>query len=153
MSANEEPDQPIAERPPRWPIYLVVGVVVSAFLIRLIFGFAGLSTTGPTPGNAREDEEGVSWSFKQLLGYLHERNVRLAIYTAQERAARGPLIWVCDENDLGTANMPKVVIQKRPSMAEAHGAAEVIGDASFSWGLFFFTGDNDLLRKVRKALP
>jgi hypothetical protein len=146
-------NQPVAERPPRWPIYLVVGVVISAIVIRLIMGVATLHRNGPPPGHVREDEEGLNWSFTHLLGYLREREVPLAIYTAKERAERGPMIWVCHTDNLRTPDMPKVIIQKRPSMAEAREAVAIIGDESFSWGLFFFTGNNDLLRKIRQALP
>jgi hypothetical protein len=140
-----------AGRSVRWPIYLVVALVVCAFLTRLVIAVVGLAP-GLTPGNVSEANEGENWSFMQILDYLKGRGVGLTIYTAQQNAPEGPLISVCRKDDLGGRSGRVLDIQRRPSPQEAHAAASG-DDGAIAWGRFLFKGDPTLVKQVRRVLP
>ena len=144
-------EDPAAGRPVRWPIYLVVGLVVVAVLTRLVL-LVGIFQEDELPAaGASEAKEGEQWSFQELFTFLKGRGVPLAIYTTKQNAPGGPVVSVCPEDHWAGRAARLVHIQRRPSAVEAHAAAPG-GEDGFAWGRFAFTGEKDLLAVIRKAL-
>jgi hypothetical protein len=141
-----------AARPVRWPIYAVLGLIVAAVAARLVF-MVGIFGDGElSPAGVSESKEGEQWTFTELLAFLHERGVPLAVYTSKEKAAGGPVLSVCPEDHWAGRTARLVHIQRRASAQESHEAGTALRNDGFAWGRFLFTGEGELLDKVEQHL-
>jgi hypothetical protein len=109
-----------------------------------------------------EAKEGETWSHKELIAYLQSKGVRLYSYRTNRGCFYGPAMYFLtvsvkypslldQEAELGSWN-GRAYVQKLASAQGAKDKAGTGGDRAFSWGRFYFSGDDAFLKQMQDAL-
>lgn len=104
---------------------------------------AMLVATGCGPSASKEGEK---WSHKEMIEHLQGKGHKFEAKETQFGTFFGPAMDFEFEGDT-------VYVQLRRTAQEAKDEASPKGDKAFSWGRFFFKGEQARLAQIKKALP
>jgi hypothetical protein len=153
---------PRAERRPNTPRrkkYLLILIAAAAVI--------GLVAVILLAIGSRKGPPGETWTHKELLSYLRAKGLRIYALPTNHGSSHGPAMFFTRRLDRLAVDDPPIVeydfvkaqlirdtvyVQRRKSAQDAKERSGADAVKGFSWGRFYFYGDDKLINRIKRVL-